>query len=440
MTKRVIYKSANSYQGKRMFNWYGLIGHPFSKQSALIDETNVYNYTYVAGFNNLHNKVSDDVWFDFSDRCYGAGELNFRTPGFRSMLASYIPGYESAAIIGMHQKLLKDSQSTLKMGTFILELPSTVKFLAAPLQLIANAKKTFKRGGYLSAMNVLGYHDRRALGLLTRKRCKTAEDRKRLHDILVKVRKGQKVPEQDYNWLSATKDVSNQHLAFTYGMMPILTDCQSVYETVRNRCMQDFSTKTIYSSKSKDINYSKVVNASGERKAGYYPHTGFTRGNIFVSGKVKCKISLTYRPKNDNAAGFAAYYACQNPFTVAWEKLPYSFVVDWFIPMKKFFQTLVFPSNVEIGEIWSSSKLTITASGNSASSFECAGNGNYQKCHGSFNFDFHDKKRVPISASSFTDAKRNLERSLGNLASYSYPTSLSMWLSSFEMLAQRFIR
>jgi hypothetical protein len=50
-----------------------------------------------------------------------------------------------------------------------------------------------------------------------------------------------------------------------------------------------------------------------------------------------------------------------NPASVIWEKLPWSFVVDWFLPVGTFLNNLDYASGLEFHRGWISTKLVSSA-------------------------------------------------------------------------------
>lgn len=67
-----------------------------------------------------------------------------------------------------------------------------------------------------------------------------------------------------------------------------------------------------------------------------------------ANGRVRCRVGSRLRVDNPNLA-LANRLGFTNPFTVAWELVPYSFVVDWFIPVQGFLQN--FSSSHGISEV-----------------------------------------------------------------------------------------
>jgi hypothetical protein len=55
--------------------------------------------------------------------------------------------------------------------------------------------------------------------------------------------------------------------------------------------------------------------------------------------ETRCKIGLTYRLDSADRA-LLAQTGIDNPALLAWELLPYSFVVDWFLPVGNYLQSL----------------------------------------------------------------------------------------------------
>lgn len=78
--------------------------------------------------------------------------------------------------------------------------------------------------------------------------------------------------------------------------------------------------------------------------------------------KHRCRVSLYYELRNPVLAKFASL-GLTNPFELAWEKMKYSFVIDWFLPVGNWLSTL----DADFGWDFHSGTLTKFISGGSTS-------------------------------------------------------------------------
>lgn len=67
--------------------------------------------------------------------------------------------------------------------------------------------------------------------------------------------------------------------------------------------------------------------------------------------EVSCNGTIEYSVAS-NIVNFAANTGIINPLAVAWEVIPYSFVVDWFLPVGNFLNSLDFDTGLEFSRGW----------------------------------------------------------------------------------------
>jgi hypothetical protein len=131
---------------------------------------------------------------------------------------------------------------------------------------------------------------------------------------------------------SASKTLAQNWLALQYGWKPLLHDIHGAFESL-----------SIFN---EDEDFVRAVTAVGtatsEGKGSYFLRNvsaNGLRGRYFVNGKTKCKISVRFKIQ-DPLKSFLAQTGFTNPVNLVWEILPFSFVVDWFLPVGPFLETL----------------------------------------------------------------------------------------------------
>jgi hypothetical protein len=132
--------------------------------------------------------------------------------------------------------------------------------------------------------------------------------------------------------VSPTKSVAENWLALQYGWKPLLADIHGALEAFARYCVQD--PEVVRGVKGSAKSVSKSVTELGTTSY-YYQKTGESR----VATYSNCKIGLRYTIDSGLRA-FAAQTGFTNPINLAWEVLPYSFVVDWFLPIGPYLETL----------------------------------------------------------------------------------------------------
>lgn len=114
-------------------------------------------------------------------------------------------------------------------------------------------------------------------------------------------------------------DVSGRFLEMRYAWMPAIDDVYSAsqaFEAISNGPRQ------------------KVIKVSGKRKSTIYATATFGR---FV-GQQTVKRTYTYEAYEEMAA--YRQMGLGNPASILWERIPYSFVVDWFIPIGTYLELI----------------------------------------------------------------------------------------------------
>lgn len=125
------------------------------------------------------------------------------------------------------------------------------------------------------------------------------------------------------------KDVSGAWLAIQYGWLPLITD---IYEAMRAYENMTAGPREIIYRSSKRISEEWNDAAS----PGYLP--------IMARGirTVKYKIIFREQLSANRSLGLL------NPLSVVWEKVPWSFVVDWFIPVGNYLDVVSFLPSLKL--------------------------------------------------------------------------------------------
>lgn len=124
------------------------------------------------------------------------------------------------------------------------------------------------------------------------------------------------------------KDISSQWLSLQYGWKPLLSD---VYDIVTDAHKRELSTAVVFRASSKTVregvsSSSWCLSPVYNEQVGRYKSTGIV------------KYMVRVRPNSVLAEPAALGFT--NPLTVLWEVTPWSFVVDWFIPIGRYLEQL----------------------------------------------------------------------------------------------------
>jgi hypothetical protein len=128
------------------------------------------------------------------------------------------------------------------------------------------------------------------------------------------------------NW----KNTPNRWLELQYGLKLLISDVQGACQA-----LDSIETPNTY--------LAKVSGVTGDNsESTWNKYSNLTSINYFLvreRWKHRCRVVLYYKLRNPVLARFASL-GLTNPFELAWEKLKYSFVIDWFLPVGNWLSTL----------------------------------------------------------------------------------------------------
>lgn len=122
--------------------------------------------------------------------------------------------------------------------------------------------------------------------------------------------------------------VSSDWLALQYGWLPLLSDIHGAAELIAHQ---------------QNVSFVKKYEASIVRRVnldGKYWHSGTTPSAGYVYSRASSSISKRLRVEVSAPPNVTSILGLQNPLSVVWELTPWSFVVDWFIPIGDYLQAM----------------------------------------------------------------------------------------------------
>ncbi len=122
------------------------------------------------------------------------------------------------------------------------------------------------------------------------------------------------------------KDIADQWLSLQYGWKPLISDIYGLCEDLHKRYTSD------------NLNRVKVSAKLKERKTS--PEVWSTFAGTISRGQVITQAIVSYmcRARLDEHIATLAATGVTNPLEVAWEITPWSFVVDWFLPVGRYIE------------------------------------------------------------------------------------------------------
>lgn len=203
------------------------------------------------------------------------------------------------------QTRIKDQK--VNVGVVIAEFKKTCGTVTSAAQRIASAIRSVKRGRMSEASNTLLGGRRQSSppgrgGRGSRNRSRTPP---------------------------STGSAAKDWLALQYGWLPLISDVYGATE--------ELARTMTYRPKANRVSYS--AGREDQRPTGFKSTNNFPSVSGAVTRKTSARGFIEYRVSNQTAQ-LAANTGVMNPLSVAWELVPYSFVVDWFIPVGTYLNNL----------------------------------------------------------------------------------------------------
>lgn len=134
------------------------------------------------------------------------------------------------------------------------------------------------------------------------------------------------------------KHLANNWLALQYGWLPLLNDVYGACEHLaQNPKPPSFTITAQASASDSKQSFSDLVSGSGGSWKIKSSELGYTS---------IARLALHFRVKNHTVKEMSQL-GITNPATLAWEVLPWSFVVDWFLPVGNYLNSLNYDEGLE---------------------------------------------------------------------------------------------
>jgi hypothetical protein len=197
-----------------------------------------------------------------------------------------------------HDKLVSKvrGKHTAALGTSLAEAGESIAMIANRATSITKAYKAFRKGRLGDVYDALTLKDKGSQGRVNR-----AHDRAR----------------------SGKVDFSNAYLELSFGWKPLIQD---IYDAVDTLQKSEFNSGWV-----KATSVSQVQKETGgSDSGGSVKHTR--------SGSIGITVGTYTRISNPNLA-LANQLGLVNPALVAWNVIPFSYLVNWFVPVDRFLES-----------------------------------------------------------------------------------------------------
>lgn len=165
------------------------------------------------------------------------------------------------------------------------------------------------------------------------------------------------------NWRAIVKGVSGAWLEFQYGWRPL---AQSLYEATELMSNVAINSLESFSAQSSE-------HLSSGQISPLIRLAGATPGPVVRNGVHSCKIGVVIRTKSNRPD----IWTSLNPASIAWELVPYSFVVDWFLGIGNYIRdletSLLYANSFVTGYVSNITVCEASYTGSSAKSFVSGG-------------------------------------------------------------------
>lgn len=269
---------------------------------------------------NYHSIVTQGLWLPENDY------LRYETRGLNPTANTYLgdvrqppftPGLRFALVSGSHSHkygnipirglvwhhaaaetrlAAKVNGSLFDAGVALAEYRSTSRFIAGTMVRVADAYRRFRRRDYDGMW-------RRLTGL------------------------------DNGGWRDVPGALSNAWLGYTYGLKPLLQDVHGAAEALAHAYGPDQQVFAVRTRVEEPL-------VSNYENNGSFRYSSIIDARLTVSGK--CAYRVT-----DPWLATLSSVGLTNPASVLWEVVPFSFVVDWFLPIGDWLMGIKTPEGVE---------------------------------------------------------------------------------------------
>jgi len=226
---------------------------------------------------------------------------------FADTSSSWVTGLKSKATSNL-LKNLRDS--SFNAAQALAERKQTADLIASSATKIAKSLRNLRRGNFAKAAQ--------DLGLTAKKRAN-----RRFNSQFI---------------VDQGKAVGNGWLELQYGWKPLLSDVYGATEALAKANNPAGNQNSIYRTVTGRARREEIVQSRSDlnRPGG---SVGYSYRTDSGSMSVLVKTGVTYMKTSAPLASLASV-GITNPALLAWELLPYSFVVDWFLPIGNYLESL----------------------------------------------------------------------------------------------------
>lgn len=244
-------------------------------------------------YNGLRTEMSVRGFWSMRD-CISYGYLNTVAGDKRLPVQSQA----NAVSIVSNRLLSKVRNQDINLGVALGEYRQTAAFISTAMRKVAKSYKSLRKGNISAALRTL-------------------------------------TGRNNSSWADIPNVSADMWLAYSYALRPLLSDVYGAAQALAKSKRPYVPVHVVRTAMNFPINGN--VNVSGKFSS--------VKAQMRVSGQISYTVS---NPLMKSLDGLGVL----NPISVAWEKVPFSFVVDWFVPIGEFLTGIVPPQGVDFVDGW----------------------------------------------------------------------------------------
>lgn len=283
------------------------------------------NYRYVSSTNSTGYPRRQNTLTSMSDKFVGSPvTLTRRVDQFHQSFSLFerrviptgpLPESSEAYLAASNAFFKKAGEHQEALAQSLIESKQTLKMLLGTLRGVVGIVRNVKRGNIRQI-----YRDLSGFGELKRYDFSGFPESFSQFRSLFQERRGFVRDSRPVSLSQASTKWSNDYLALMFGWMPLLSDIEAL-------CNLEVPSVVPY----------KVTRTYLNKGSGYHS-AGLSDGSKILTEWSSRELVTVKGSLSFESIPFGQFFGLQNPWLIAWELMPWSFVIDWFLPVGKWLE------------------------------------------------------------------------------------------------------
>lgn len=212
-------------------------------------------------------------------------------------------------------------EASAMLAVNVAERKQSLDMIAKRGAQLLNAARSFRKFDIPGALKHLGFSFR--LGTKRREAAWVRTGKGKTYSLPAK-----KVERDTYLLRRRVKRVGSLWLEYHFGWSPLLSDINGAVDVLQD---QQYAFRNVFSASATENRNDRIVQD-------WYYQSKWWRDAETWTGTFGCRYQCTMAITSPNSLK-ANQLGLVNPASVAWELIPFSFLVDWFLPVGKFLES-----------------------------------------------------------------------------------------------------